>query len=233
MHSLKKFFGVFLLLVAFLAVLIYKFQSISSGIAGTYNIFQSFSDRSFDYQKMRGLEAENIFLRSIVERIEQSSDSVEITTNLKHKIAPVYSNYPFNDKKRIIIGFGEKEGAKVKMPVFGSENTLIGKITSVKNHQSEVITIFDEKWISSVAVNDVNAILEGGLPPRLELVPTNAVISPGDLVKNSSPDFPINVIVGKIKETSQNEGNLWSIIEVDSIFNINSLRRVIIKTDFP
>ncbi|MEK7542835.1 MAG: rod shape-determining protein MreC [Patescibacteria group bacterium] len=164
----------------------------------------------------------------------RSARSFGFTRNRRYFEADLYSKYPFNDKEILVIDAGSDDGMKVGMPVFLRENILIGRISSIKKTQSEVETIFNSSWRSSVFIGSrkIKAVLRGGKSPILELVPKNAVLEKGDSVANSSPNFPLGAYIGTVLNIYNDGSDLWFTADVDTGYSIQDARSVFVIADF-
>jgi|GEM_PF-796533 len=149
--------------------------------------------------------------------------------------ATLYSRYPFNDKNLITIEGGEQDGLARYMPALFREGALLGKITNVSRTQSEIETIFDSAWRSSVYIGSskIKAVLRGGDTPTLEFIPKDAKIQKGDAVVNSSPDFPLNLFIGSISSISDKENELWMSADVNTGYSFDDVKSVFVITNFP
>lgn len=164
----------------------------------------------------------------------RSAKSFSFTRNRHYLEASLYSRYPFNDKEILVIDAGSDDGIKEGMPVFLRENVLLGKISSTKKTQSEVETIFNSAWRSSVFIGSkkIKAVLHGGKSPILELVPKGTVLERGDLVVNSSPDFPLGAYIGTVLNIYNDGSDLWFTADVDIGYSIQDAENVFVAADF-
>jgi cell shape-determining protein MreC len=151
------------------------------------------------------------------------------------KKAKVFSEYPFNDRGIILLNIGSGDGIKEGMPVVTKENMLVGIIKKTNRTQSEVQTIFDPLWKSSVAIgaNEVKAVLEGGSFPKLTLIPKGSELQDEMKVINISPDYPFHVFLGSVKNVINNESDVWISAELDSLYEIGEINEVQVITNFP
>ena len=155
--------------------------------------------------------------------------------NFDYIITPIYSRYPFNDRALIFAGAGSNDGVKKDFPVFTKEDFLLGRITGVYKNRSEIKTIFDPSWSSSVAIGEsgTEAVIEGGRTPTLDLIPETAEIEVGDFVYNTHTDYPLNAPIGRIKEIFYERGDSWQKAEVEIPYEIDNIRQIKIYLDFP
>ena len=193
-------------------------------------------DSSLSYGNFQKIRLENQSLRQELDSAKAKlTEGGKIAANgLDYLEANVYSRYPFNDRKLLIIDRGSDDGVGVGMPVFAEKNILIGQVSGVKSRQAEVRTIFDPAWRSSVAIgkSGIQALLKGGYYPELNLIPQDAVLFPGDEILNISPDFPLHSFVGALKDLEEDSGGIWQNAKVALDYGIENLDRVLVITDF-
>lgn len=223
MRSLTKFLA-FFVLVLFLAALIFFRDSF-------YNLFFSFEkEPALDYEKLyRESSGENEYLHSLL-AAKEKNDS--LPTSLRS--GRIYSRYPFADHSFLIVDLGSKDGIAEDMPVLAKEGLLLGRVIKTRVSFSEIQTIFDPAWRSSVGIGPqkTKALLTGGLTPNLELIEPTAIVNDGDSIANISPDFPFGLVVGKLKNLDKPLSQPWFKAELATAFDINSLKEVLIITDF-
>ncbi|OGG40985.1 hypothetical protein A3A21_01295 [Candidatus Jorgensenbacteria bacterium RIFCSPLOWO2_01_FULL_45_25b] len=209
---------------------------------------RSFSDQSFRYEKTLQLEVERDLLRNEVAIFKNRALSKDdVLSGSQYTSAPLYSLYPYQDKSLLVIEFGSSDGARLGSPVFAFPRVLLGEISSVRDTQSEVKTIFDTRWVSSVVIEPdpkrplterreeepARGVLKGGLSPHVELVPKYAFVEEGDLVINTSPKFPYGTILGIVEKAELGGENFWSRIVVRPFFELDDIYRVFVLASFP
>lgn len=217
---LKKYLILIVILAALLAVWFY-WDRIFRGLDEIKNPNQEFKELQF---KNQGLEQEVAELRN---KLELSSHQPGLT-------AQVFSRYPYNDNQSLIIDLGSRAGVKVGWPVLVSENYLLGKVASVKTDTSEIKTIFSAGWRSAVYIGPqkIEALLVGGRQPILELIPTDAKINLDDEVISASPDFPLNLFIGRVAEINSSPAASLQQAKLKIDYNPNQIRKVFIVTDY-
>lgn len=231
MKSPRFFLVLFLTLLFLFLVFFYR-----GGINGVLQEFRalnlSFWDRSFDYQRFRDLELEN---QGLLAKLGKLEEGVIISDHFSYQVGQIYSRYPFNDRRFIVINIGDRDGIEPGMPVLVNENILLGKIKDVLRAQSVVETVFNPEWRSSVIIGSeaVKALLKGGTPPSLDLISRDANINSGDEVLNISPDFPLNLLIGTISEAEPVLNEAWFVTELATLYRLENLNKVLVVTDFP
>jgi cell shape-determining protein MreC len=150
--------------------------------------------------------------------------------------ADVFSRYPFNDRQLLTINAGTDHGVREGMPVVAREHVLIGRVKSVQRTQSEIETIQNSSWKSTVALGPsrLQAILHGGIPPRVELIPAGAEVREGDEIVSISPEFPFDLFLGTIASLNTDSKTLWQSGDVTLPYDgADQLNSVFVVIDFP
>ena len=247
MRSLGAYIGVLVFFIALFVFVIF-YRGTIRGFFATRGFLKSFFSAPFYYARVEDLEIENVVLKEMVFLLAQESDvqlddSLEVSFGANdggYRRVGVYSRYPYQDKRSLAIDFGERDGAKVGMPVLAHPRVLLGEIVSVSRAQSEVRTMFDTSWVSSVSLRSAvglgqatQGVLKGGMSPQVELVSSDFSILEGDVVVNSSEEFPLGVVVGVVESAEKGSGNFWSRVLLRPIVRIEELRDVLVPIDFP
>lgn len=220
-------------LVAALVALLFFYQGGFNRLFNDFRaLFFSFWDRSFDYAKLKKMEVENQGLKNELETIKART---ALSSDFSYKEFSIYSAYPFNDRRLIVIDGGSNHGLKPEMPVLAAEGVLLGKIKSVKSFQSVVQTVFDPDWRLSVAIGNESeqGLLKGGSEPILELIFKEAVLKTGDRVLNTSPEYPLHLLIGSLISIKSDQNNLWLSAGLAVPYDLENLRTVLVVTNFP
>ena len=221
MRSPKIF--VFALLT--LLVLFFFRGEIQKFFAAARSLAVSFSDRSFSYISFKEIESENQRLKFELESLKKKFPPARDSDYLK---AEVYSRYPFNDRGLLIINLGTEDGLKTGLPVLTESGVPLGLVKTLRKTQSEVLTIFDPSWKSSVAIGEsrTKAVLKGGVWPTLELIPEDAKITEGDVVINISPEFPIDLIIGNAVDIKKSAEDVWFTAGFKALYESEDVDKV-------
>jgi len=106
----------------------------------------------------------------------------------------------------IMIDKGDKDGVEIDNPVVVSEGILIGKVVKVEDNRSVVRLINDNtSAIGATVMNNDRSIglVEGGygLGVRMNYIPQNEVVTPGDVIISSglSDAIPRGLVIGTIE----------------------------------
>lgn len=193
-------------------------------------ILKSLNDANLSYERFQELilieEKFNLLAKNNSHNFPFRNDNNLLTVS-------IYSYYPFNDRSKIIINAGSVDGLKVGWPVLAAEGVLLGKITKVGKHLSEVQTIFDPTWRSTVGIGaqKVPALLNGGLTPIFDLIEPTAEIEEGMMVINLTPDFPYGLLLGRVANFKKTPAQPWISGQLDTFYNITNLNRLLVVTD--
>ncbi len=193
------------------------------------------TDPSFDYRSFEKLHLEYEALAVRCATSTFVSDASVVSGKYRVKEVKVFSLYPFNDYASISINAGSADGLKEGMPVLAAPEVLLGKIKTVSRTKSEVETIFDPSWKSTVSVGAgrVKAVLVGGATPYVDLLPKNASTTAGDAVLNLAPEFPMDLLLGNASDFREGSNALWLRATVDPLFKFEDIDRVLVVTNFP
>ena len=221
MRSPKIF--VFALLTS-LALFFFRGE-IQKFFAAVRSLAVSFSDRSFSYVSFKEIKSENQRLKFELESLKKKFPPARDSNYLK---AEVYSRYPFNDRGLLIINLGAEDGLEAGLPVLTESGVPLGLVKTIKKTQSEVLTIFDPNWKSSVAIGEsrTKAVLKGGVWPTLELIPEDAKIAEGDAVINISPEFPIDLIMGNAVNIKKTAEDVWFTAGFKALYESEDVDKV-------
>ncbi len=144
--------------------------------------------------------------------------------------AMIYSRYPFNFKKELLVDLGKNAGVAIGKPVlFG--DVLIGRVLKVFNESSVVETVFDDRFQLSVGIGNsgVKALFKGGSLPMLSLIPLWGSIAEGDIVYSISPDFPYGIAVGEVKSVNLSSDHLFREASLKFPYDLNEVMVVLVR----
>lgn len=141
----------------------------------------------------------------------------------------VYSRFPFNLHDTVFLSRGAGDGVGAGSTVVvkaavgggdaaGGESVLFGVVSSVSTSTASAVTVFDPSWKSEVRIGSagVQALLVGGLSPRLAFIPKNASVVVGDVIYNTDTRFPFGIAIGQVR--SVGAGSDSSFQEADIKF---------------
>ncbi len=203
--------------------------------------FAGSADPSFNYGSFESLKIENAALRTQCAAASSSPRAPWFSTSSADRArynlreVQIYSRYPFNNEASVSINAGSEDGIRAGMPVLAAPGVLFGKVKTVERTRSEVETIFDPSWRSTVLVGDARtkAVFVGASFPYLDLIPKNASTTAGDVILNADPDFPLNLLIGNVASLQEGANALWLQAKVDPSFRFDALRRVFVVLNYP
>ena len=235
MKSIKMFSGIFVLVLVIAGIIVSR-GLLLNGFRSAKTLVHAFFDRSFTYQAFLSLQTEH---RGLLAQLRARGGGIGEDfpgDTFSYLRADVFSRYPFNDRQLLTLNVGTDQGVSEGMPVVAREHVLIGKIRSVRRTQSEVETIQNPSWRSSVVLGPdrVQAVFRGGIPPRVELIPAGVEVRESDEVSSISPEFPFGLFLGTIASLDIDPKTLWQSGEVTlSYGGIDQLNSVFVIVDFP
>ncbi len=230
MKSLKYLIPTVLLFLV-IGLVVFVRPAFDTAYQDTKMFLAGITGGSFDYNKYNELVRENESLRFKINNLEK-----ETVSELEEgKIFKVFSRYPFNNKELLIINAGRDDGITMNLPVLTKDGFLVGKIVSVNGRQSEVQTVFDPSWKTSVGINSASnkAVMKGGQPPKLELIPKECQVKEGDFVFNISPDFPYKALIGEVKNIKEVNDQIWNSGVMNIPYNLDQITEVKVFVNFP
>lgn len=147
--------------------------------------------------RLTQLELENNELRTQLHFLKNTAHHVGATV-IGRALDPIGTS--------IIIDRGEADGITLNRPVIVSNGYFIGKIARVDKYTSVVRLMSDYQSKTAATVDNRDkslGVVEGGfgLTVRLNLIPQNEVIRPGDVVITSGlePDVPRGLAIGTVE----------------------------------
>jgi len=149
---------------------------------------------------------------------------------------PVYAAYPSNYQQDLLVGGGEGAGLRAGDVVLlenasSAGGTLLGRVEEVFKTTARVRTIFDPEWRSAVRIgtSSVDALLEGGVTPRLSLIPKEAAFFAGDSVYNADQQFSYGLSLGVVGAVCDVSGGVFKEASLVVPYDINTVRVVHVK----
>lgn len=182
--------------------------------------------RNPDYQEFQALKLENESLKFQLATFQNQA----VQEENKYLVGELYSFYPFSDQAKLIINLGEKDGLREGLAVLAADGIFLGKISAVKKNLSEVQTIFDSGWRSSVGIgeNKIKALLVGGNKPALTLIAKEILPKVDDEVINLSPEYPYGLLIGRVSEVKIEQAEPWVSASLETFYNLNFLEKVLV-----
>lgn len=219
-------------------------NDVVTGVTNTITDFANIRDlqeRNRDLERsLARLQAELVELRELkhdYERIAGLLDYTSTSVNREYVTADVIGLDTSGFMRTLYINQGARDGVRVGMPVV-TELGLVGRITQVSAAASEVMLINDPnsnvnaRLQTSRADGTVHGQLSGTL--RMELIPREAEVTPGDLVVTSGLGgaFPPGLVIGQVTSVRRFEFELFQEAEVRSLNDFDRLEFVLVITNF-
>jgi cell shape-determining protein MreC len=234
---MKSFFRFLGLAALFLGLIIFFFtsrESIARFLGALRVRTLAFGSENALSRTLLELSAEN---ERLVREIERAGIKTPASQGDRYhyKTARVFSRYPFNDEATVVIDLGSEDGMKEHMPVFVSRGVLLGKIRSVSRTQSEVETIRNASWRTSVTIGSegTKAVYSGGSSPFLDLIPKDVKLHEGDKIVSVSPEFPLGTVLGTVGKLSGATYDVWQQAKVVPAYEPEAFSTVFVLVDFP
>ncbi|MCL2403047.1 MAG: rod shape-determining protein MreC, partial [Coriobacteriia bacterium] len=197
---------------------------------------QAINDQN-DELRARVTELEE--MRLLDERLTELMSSVPTGTPDEAVLPASVIGLPSSSYERIIVlNRGTRDGVDLAMPVVTAQG-LLGSTIEVGPNYSKVRLITDQNsGVAALVQRDrqlgtVQGSLGGEL--RLNFIPVDATIEPGDRVLTSGLGgvFPKGLIIGEVIRTDGDHNTLYQTISVRSTVNLDRLEEVLILLDAP
>ena len=171
-------------------------------------------------------EFENV--KSENEQLKGYLDLTEKYSNYKTIPGYVIDKDISNYSKTIVINIGKKDGVQKDMPVIADQG-LVGRVISVTNDTSKIVTIIDtSSSVSCVMSSSQESIscrgtLDSNTAVKAMYIPTEINLVQGDSVETSGLGgiYPKGIHIGTVKEikTTQNPTDRYAMVETAVDFN--------------
>lgn len=193
-------------------------------------------------RQLAELQGELIELREKAvdyERLAELLEYTDSTEGREYVTADVIGEGQYGIIRSIIINKGTRDGIDIGMPVV-TDLGLVGRIWRVTASSSQVQLITDRNSFVSGRLNTSRAegTIQGrGLEigsMRLQFLPLDVVINPGELVYTSGlgGNFPPNIPIGQIISVTNIESELSQEAQISSLINFTTLEQVLVVTNF-
>lgn len=177
--------------------------------------------------ELEALRSENSLLRA----------ELDFLTRTTHNVLPaeIFSKSVTNATSEFLIGVGDMDGIQEGMAVVTGDGVFLGKIDTVGQRSSTVLTLTDPR--QSVAVSLLNesrtiGIANGTIGDLLaiEFVPVDELIGERDLVVTSGlePLVPPGLFVGTVNAVAQELGSPFQEAIVEPIADVRRVTHVLV-----
>lgn len=201
-------------------------------------------DKQYDELKSKviELEIENQFMKDLQDendRLIELLGFVEDNPEYKYISARVIAKDPGSWFMQFTLNRGTNDGVLVDMAV-ANEYGLIGRIIEVTDNTCQVITIVDSRSAAAGVIERSRdqGIVQGANDPdstkplcRLEFLPNDADLIPGDTVLSSSLGgiYPKGIIIGEVLEVIYESGTVAHALVTPSV-DFRRIEEVLIIT---
>jgi rod shape-determining protein MreC len=175
-----------------------------------------------------GVAAENQALKAELAKLQNVAAQLPKVT-VQYIPAIVYSRYPFNFKNEVLVNAGTDQGVAVgKAAVF--QGIVIGSVGQAFPGYSLVQTVFDGGFKMPVRVGSgaYDALLVGGVYPKVTSIVKDASLKIGDIVLAAGPGFPYGLPVAVVASTSTSPDGLFEEATLGFAYDMNSIRVLLI-----
>src|SRR5215210_5180859 len=155
--------------------------------------------------------------------------------------ASVSSHAPSEFEQSLVISAGGRDGVGFDDPVLSVDGYLVGQVTKVTEHSSEVTLLTDSTssvTAVDVATNTVGVLEIGEGPDRpfeLNRVPKEKVVREGDTIVTAGRRFgrlgsmfPRKIPIGSVKHVGQTDIENFQQVQVDPFVDFSSLDILIV-----
>ncbi len=216
------------------------------GIKAFFGQFAQTKKLRADYQNLQ-LDYQNILVDSIQfsllkEENSQLREQLSFFSNnvFSHVGAEIISKTIDPIGNSVIINRGSEDSISEGDPVIVGKGILIGKIINVETRTAMVRLISDSQ--SRIAASVLNressvGVVEGGygISVRMNFIPQNEHISPGDMVISSGlePSVPHGLLIGSIEVVERKPHEPFQEAAIRTAYHQNLNRLVSVITDLP
>ncbi len=137
-------------------------------------------------------------------------------------------------KDILIINKGGRDGIEVGMPVITGQKGLAGKIAKIYDDFSEVQLLTEKNFSFDVKIGDQNieglAKGQGGNCSKVDLIPKDKKLEIGQTIFSGGLGgiFPEGFPVGRIKEITNSDVEMFQSAAIDTIFDAATARQVFV-----
>lgn len=150
--------------------------------------------------------------------------------NYNSVLTRVIGKSPDPNIHSIIIDKGSSQGIKEGQAVISGQGILVGKVSEVQNEISKILLITDSQSKTSVIVQNEKTsqgIISGeyGISLKIELIPQDDLIAPGQYVISSGLEtgIPKGLIIGQIDRVIKKPGDLFQSATVRPLQSLDNL----------
>ena len=138
-----------------------------------------------------------------------------------------------NRSNTLVINKGSHNGLSDNLPVTTEQGIILGKIMETKNSTATVLLLTDPGSQIAVTTPEYNTTIglaqgEFGLSIKIELIPQNITINPGDTIITSGieENMPNGLVIGKVNRVFSNENELFKTATINPLINYEEVNIV-------
>ncbi len=195
-------------------------------------------------EEHEALKAEVLALSEASEenkRLLEQQKYIDTTPEHDFHAARVIGRHPDSSYMELVIDQGAKQGIRKWDPVVTAKG-LIGYIVDTTDSTARVCTLLDTRCSVSGLVERSrdNGLVRGNMisgsngdPCRMEFLPFDALLVPGDRVITSGMDqlMPKGLVIGNVTQISRNQGVTPSFASIQPAEDILRVENVLIMVD--
>ena len=238
--------GVFNIISPLAEYLTYGYNSIISFWNGLINADDIVEENNELKKKVAGLKREIRGLKSSLRqnmRLEKLTAFLDAFRNFsEYEVtgATVIGYGPSSWQNKIMINKGASDGLKNKMPVISYNGILVGRISEVGAHTSQVILINNPDFAVGGIVQSSRAVglVKGKLNNRdiniMDKIQADAEIKKGDRILTSglSNNYPKYLPIGEVVKVASDNYGISKKAEIKLFLSNYTLEEVLIITEF-
>lgn len=180
---------------------------------------------TFGFSKQQIVPAEDILKQA--EALRASGNN---SIRSKYVQGDVYSRYPLNLKDELLVDVGAGAGVRTGgAAIFNG--MLVGRIKESGENLSIVQTVFDPNFSLPVRIgkNKVDALLKGGVEPKLTLIQKNSDISQDDMVYSASSELEYGLAIGEAGPATVSNAGVFAEAPLKLSYSPADLRAIFLE----
>lgn len=191
---------------------------------------------------LRQLNSVSLQLRDANERLSlieaiAALDQFAQASKLHLLQAPVIAFSPDPGIQSVVIGQGSDHGVQIGQAVVTNDGVVVGKVVQVHQSISTVLLTVDRQSAFAARIQNATQSLgvvkgERGLALRMEFIPKNDTVTPGQAVvtAGSEQGIPPDLLIGTIQQPSIRAGELFQNSTVTTSIDVQRLQVVAVVT---
>ncbi|MDO8559582.1 MAG: rod shape-determining protein MreC [bacterium] len=131
----------------------------------------------------------------------------------------------------LVLDRGRHAGIKVGLPVIANDGVLIGRVVEVGEQLTKVMLLTDGRSVTPVAIDgaeNAQGVVSGefGVSLKLDLVPKDVALHPGDIVVTSGLELeiPRGLVIGTVSRVETGGSTFFHVAYLQPLVPYQSLR---------